>query len=131
LTYSILGGLFEDWINTLEPVPDWQPLILPEDLFQDEISNPSPSQTPIVTPENMTPDEEHPAAIPASSRHHINNNNGGASGDSSISEGPSPSAEFGSSVPSPVMPLPTQPGNRGGHQMIIDSANQVIFIFIY
>jgi hypothetical protein len=119
--------MFEDWINTLEPVPEWHPLILPEDVYQDEISTSSPLQTPLVTPENMTPEEEHPGGLPVSSQNN-NNNNMGASNDSSLSEGPSPSAEFGSSVSSPVnlaMQLPSQPGNRGGHQMVIDSANQV------
>ena len=75
----------------------------------------------------MTPEEEHPGPLPANNNNVGQNNNVniGASGDSSLSEGPSPSAEFGSSLSSPVMQLPTQPGNRGGHQMVIDCANQV------
>ena len=48
--FSITAGLFEDWINTLEPVPEWYPLIYPEDLLQDEISTSSPALTPLVTP---------------------------------------------------------------------------------
>lgn len=117
------AGYFEDWINTLEPVPEWNPLILPDDLFQDETSNASQTQTPIVTPENRTPEEEHPGPLPPNNNN--NNVNMAASGDSSLSEGPSPSAEFGSSLSSPLLQLPTQPGNRGGHQMVIDSSNQV------
>jgi hypothetical protein len=78
----------------------------------------------------MTPEEEHPGPMPGNNNNVSQNNNSnnvniGASGDSSLSEGPSPSAEFGSSLSSPLMQLPTQPGNRGGHQMVIDCANQV------
>ena len=80
----------------------------------------------------MTPeDEQHPGIIGVSSHNNNNNVHMAASNDSSLSEGPSPSAEFGSSVSSPVTPapqLPTLPGNRGGHQMVIDSANQVFHL---
>ena len=81
----------------------------------------------------MTPeDEQHPGIIGVSSNN--NNVHMAASNDSSLSEGPSPSAEFGSSVSSPVTPapqLPTLPRNRGGHQMVIDSVNQVIIRHLF
>lgn len=132
---AIDGGLFEDWINTLEPVPEWHPLILPEDILTDENSTLSPVQTPLATPDNLTPEDENPAAPMASLQHqdnNSNNNNVSASGDSSLSEGPSIPTRYDSltgSPTGPVIPLPTQPGNRGGHQMVIDSANQTIYLF--
>ena len=113
------------------PSPRWTPLILPEDTLADDLlsGHASPAiQTPAANSGNITPDDDNQALERESSdagphsrdedvniRTEVRDNLGEGvltAVQSTINSGATPS-------------LPSQPGSRGGHQMVIDSAAQV------
>ena len=128
-------GLFDEWINEQEPSPRWTPLILPDETLADDLfsGNASPAtQTPLANSGNITPDDENQAgdgynvAVGQPAVGEDNSNDASAAVDrgGTSNEGDSGGAQsisHSSAVPS----LPTQPGSRGGHQMVIDSSSQV------
>lgn len=106
ITKAIQNGLFDNWLGGQLPVPSWTPLILPDEILSEELS-----------PQSPTPTEDGPR----------NNNN---NYDDTDNEGESNKSST-TSTPSNALTLtiPTHPGCRGGHQMIMDSQNQVLYLF--
>lgn len=100
----ITDGLFDSWMNLQQPVPKWTALILPDDYFTEELSPASPS--PIEDEGNRNNNMEDETQSEA---------------ESSTTSTPSTSN---------AIALPTHPGCRGGHQMVMDSAHQVNKIII-
>ena len=96
------GGLFDKWLDDQLPIPLWNALILPDEFLSEELS-----------PQSPTPTEEG----------HRNNNNYADDTDNEDSNKSS-----ATSTPSNALTLtiPTHPGCRGGHQMDMDSQNQVM-----
>ena len=126
-------GLFDEWINLQKPSPRWTPLILPDETLADDLlsGNASPSiQTPLANSGNITPDDDNQAVeesaaiagpqVAEDDSHESNSGEGG--GGSTIGN----YRATQSSTSRPLVPLlPSQPGSRGGHQMVIDSSTQV------
>ena len=110
---DILGGLFDKWMDNQLPIPKWTPLILPDDILTEELSPASPSPT----------DDEGNGVR--------NNNNDNPLEDMTSDDPEDSNKSSTNSTPSTsIVPhLPTHPGCRGGHQMVIDSACQVNIIF--
>jgi hypothetical protein len=100
---AIEDGLFDSWMNLQQPVPKWTALILPDDYFTEELSPASPS--PIEDEGNRNNNMEDETQSEA---------------ESSTTSTPSTSN---------AIALPTHPGCRGGHQMVMDSAHQVLYLF--
>jgi len=113
------------------PSPRWTPLILPEDTLADDLlsGNASPAnQTPAANSGNITPDDDNQAlerdssdAGPQSRDENVNERNEVRD---SLGEGVS-NAVQSTIISGGTSSLPSQPGSRGGHQMVIDSAAQV------
>ena len=110
---DILGGLFDKWMDNQLPIPKWTPLILPDDILTEELSPASPTPT----------DDEGNGVR--------NNNNDNPLEDMTSDDPDDSNKSSTNSTPSTsIVPhLPTHPGCRGGHQMVIDSACQVNISF--
>ena len=93
-------GLFDTWLNDQLPVPIWTPLILPDEFLSEELS-----------PQSPTPTEDGPR----------NNNNY----DDTDNEDSNKSSATSTPSNTVSLTIPTHPGCRGGHQMVMDSVNQV------
>ena len=97
------------------PVPEWTPLILPDEILCEEMSPTSP-----------TPTEDGGGAGPGG-----RNNNNDAVDDQNLevmtseSEDSNKSSALSSPSSSNATAIPSHPGCRGGHQMVINSDNQV------
>ena len=106
---KIPGGLFDKWMDNQLPIPKWTPLILPDDILTEELSPASPTPT----------DDEGNGVR--------NNNNDNPLEDMTSDDPDDSNKSSTNSTPSTsIVPhLPTHPGCRGGHQMVIDSACQV------
>ena len=99
-------------IDSQLPTPKWTALILPDEILCEEQSPASP-----------TPTEDGGAAEPGS----VLELDEMISEESSEDQSKKTSADSSPRIAN-APALPTHPGCRGGHQMIIDSANQVSFI---
>ena len=97
-------GLFDTWLNDQLPVPIWTPLILPDEFLSEELS-----------PQSPTPTEDGPR----------NNNNY----DDTDNEDSNKSSATSTPSNTVSLTIPTHPGCRGGHQMVMDSVNQVRYCF--
>ena len=130
----ISDGLFDDWINAQKPSPRWTPLILPEEALADDLlsGNASPAiQTPLANSGNITPDDDNQMVdresmeIGGQGGENINERN--ELGDNSNDRTVHSAAPTSNSGNTPALPL--QPGSRGGHQMVIDSSSQLVYLF--
>lgn len=133
ITRAIEDGLFDDWIGGQQPVPCWNALILPDEYLSEELSPASPSQTPIATPGNLSPEAEH-AVVLRGPVAEINIADGARPPPPplplpAVGAQPPTGGEESSPSSSNAVALPVQPGCRGGHQMVIDSGNQMLYLF--
>ena len=126
-----LDGLFDEWINEQMPSPKWTPLILPEDTLAEDLlsGNASPAiQTPVANSGNITPDDDNQALDRGSAdlRPQVGEENVNEHNNIRDNLGEGISTAVHTTINSGTNPsLPFQPGSRGGHQMVIDSASQV------
>jgi len=104
ITKAIHNGLFDTWLNDQLPVPIWTPLILPDEFLSEELS-----------PQSPTPTEDGPR----------NNNNY----DDTDNEDSNKSSATSTPSNTVSLTIPTHPGCRGGHQMVMDSVNQMLYLF--
>jgi len=113
VTKAVERGLFDKWMDNQLPIPKWTPLILPDDILTEELSPASPTPT----------DDEGNGVR--------NNNNDNPLEDMTSDDPDDSNKSSTNSTPSTsIVPhLPTHPGCRGGHQMVIDSACQVLYLF--
>jgi len=172
---AIQDGLFEDYINSQQPIPQWTALISPEESMlaaaAAESASASPSsQTPPPTPGNRGVRAGTMAAAAAAAAvmqvraaaddqprlsldHQINlggvvhdprvppsgsSSSGGGGAPSSSSSGNSPAHHHhhaGSATAVATAAAASgsgqevHPGSRGGHQMVLDSSAQMIYLF--
>ena len=108
--FSTPDGLFDPWIESQLPQPIWTALILPD------CDAPPPN-----------PDDSHAPQTPSSSAHTpISSPQENIFPQSDDDDDDSQPPGLVQAPPPPSLPLPLFPGCRGGHQMVIDSANQVL-----
>jgi len=139
--FSRAEGFFDRWIEAQLPKPKWTPLIAPEDSVPANVPD-LPRERPRRSRRRVQPQDaaaEPPAELPAeletppTEATEVEEER-----DSPMMEAPDevPRAEDGEeaavAVPErspPPRPPPTLPGCRGGHQMVIDSPGQAIYLF--
>lgn len=92
------------------PLPKWSPLILPDEFLIEELSPASPSPTEYLGVRNNNNMDNNLEADLTSE-----------DSNKSVSEISSPSGSG--------LSLPNFPGCRGGHQMVMDSENQLVYMF--
>ena len=112
--FKIPGGLFDKWMDNQLPIPRWTPLILPDEILTEELSPASPTPT----------DDE------GNGRNNNNDNNPLEDMTPDDPEDSNKSSTNSTPSASNLPHLPTHPGCRGGHQMVIDSAQQVIINYL-
>ena len=126
-------GLFDNWLGGQLPVPSWSPLILPDEILSEELSPQSPTPTEVCFIQSYQLSCLFTRKLNICNNGFLkiflfpqdgqrNNNNY----DDTDNEGESNKSST-TSTPSNALTLtiPTHPGCRGGHQMIMDSRNQV------
>jgi len=123
VTKAIEGGLFDKWMDGQLPIPEWTPLILPDEILCEELSPTSP-----------TPTEDGGGGVAGPGPGGRNNNNDVVDDQNlevmtSESEDSNKSSALSSPSSSNAPAIPSHPGCRGGHQMVINSDNQVLYLF--
>ena len=118
ITFS--GGLFDDWMNSQQPIPRWTALILPDEYLSEDLSQDSPVvEDPNAASLNNNEGDPNP---PSPAAYDFDQHRQQQSENNSADSTPSSSSNN-------AISLPVQPGCRGGHQLVIDSTNQTLYLF--